>query len=300
MSYIIFKNDLGELTFSGDNSSDFAIRNISGLGTPEKIYETRRFLDFDGQITTSSRFDARTITMSVDITKGDASALSARLYRILSKGGTLYTYFKNGSRRIEVNQVSVDSFTSHGSLFRSFVIMFVCDNPYFFDALPITKPCYEIQKNICFNPETNSWNLDTLTIWGSNSNDVILNNSGDTAIYPIFTIHSMGASNDDAGIELLRVDPYNPDNVIQRFKLLYPLSDGEVITLCFNQRSDENRRYIKSSLNTNLLNFRSEDSSLSGFYLEPGENRVILNNLSYGNKLSASLYYDNQYIEGVY
>lgn len=300
MSYIIFKNDLGELTFSGDNSSEFAIRSISGLGTPEKIYETRRFLDFDGQITTSSRFDARTITMNVDITKGDASFLSAKLYRILSKSGTLYTYFKNGSRRIYANQVSVDSFVSNGSVFRSFVIQFICDNPHFSDTLPIIEPCYEIQKNIRFNPETNSWNLDASLVWGSNSNDVILNNKGDTIVYPIFTIHSIGTSNDDMGIELLRVDPDNPEVVLQRFKLLYALSDGEVITLCFNQRSDENRRYIKSSLGTNLLNFRSKDSSLSGFYLEPGRNRIILNNLSAGNKLSASLSYDNQYIEGVY
>ena len=300
MSHIIFENEIGTLSFYGDRSAELAISEIQGLGTPDKNYQVRNYIDFDGQITTSSNFFPRTISMAFDIVSGDVSQLSSKIYRVFSRGGTLYTYFKNGARRIEVNQISVDSFTAYGSSLRSFVVQFTCDNPYFSDEHPIHKPCYEIVKNIRFDKESNSWNLDTPSIWGTNSNDVLLINSGDSLVYPTITVYSQGTAEDSCGIEILRVKPDNPDEVIQRFAINHQLSDGEAITFCFNQRSALKRRYIKSSLGTNLLNSRTEDSGLDSFYLDLGENRIILNNLSSGNTLSASITYDNQYIEGVY
>lgn len=300
MSYVIFENNIGTLSFSGDRSAPLAIREIIGLGTPEKDYQTRDFIDFDGQITVSSRFSARTITMSFDIVSGNVSEISSKIYRVFAKGGFLYTDFGNRKRKIEVNRVFADSFTPHGTAVRSFVVQFICDNPYFSDEYPVLTPCYETTKNITFDPETHSWNLDTPTVWGSNNNNILLINSGDSYAYPTLTLHSFGDANDNNGIELLRVNPENPDEIIQRFAITHKLSDGEVITFCFNQRSELQRRYIKSSLGINLLNARTEDSSLSDFFLEPGENRIILNNLSTGNVLSASISYDNQYVEGVY
>ena len=300
MSHIIFENELGTLSFYGDRSSELAISEIQGLGTPDKNYRTRNYIDFDGQTTISSNFMPRTISMAFDIISGNVSEISSKIYRIFSKGGTLYTHFENSSRRIEVNQIAVDSFIPHGTALRSFVVQFTCDDPYFSDEFPVTKPCYEIVKNIRYDSESNSWNLDTPSIWGTNSNDVLLINSGDSRIYPIITVYSQGSAEDNRGIELLRVNPHNPDEILQRFAINYQLSDGEVIIFCFNQRSDLKRRYIKSSLGSNLLNTRTEDSSLDNFYLDLGENRVILNNLSTGNTLSATISYDNQYIEGVY
>ncbi len=300
MSHITFQNELGTLSFSGEGSSNLAVSEIQGLGTPDKNYQTRNYIDFDGQTTISSSFTPRTISMVFDIVSGDVSKISSDIYRIFSKGGTLYTEFKNGARRIEVNQIFVDSFVPRGTALRSFVVQFICDNPYFSDTYPILKACYETVKNIRYDSKTKSWNLDTPLIWGTNSNDVTLINSGDSRVYPTLTVYSSGTAEDNRGIELLRVDPKNPDNVLQRFAITHKLSDGEVITFCFNQRSDLKRRYIKSSLGTNLLNTRTEDSSLDNFYLEPGENRIILNNLSPGNTLSASITYDNQYVEGVY
>lgn len=300
MSQIIFENDIGTLSFSGDRSAPLAISEINGLGTPDKTYHTRNYIGFDGQTTISSQFAPRTISMVFDIVSGDVSEMSSKIYRVFSKGGTLYTDFKNGSRKIEVNQVFVDSFTRRGNTFRSFVVQLVCDNPYFSDFSPILKPCYGIVKNICYDNETQSWNLDVPTVWGSNTNDVILINAGASRVYPTLTIHCFGDAENNNGIELLRVNPENPDEILQRFAITHKLSDGEVITLCFNQRSDLNRRYISSSLGIDLLNLRTEDSSLANFFLEPGENRIILNNLSSGNTLSASITYDNQYIEGVY
>ncbi len=299
MSYIIYKNDLGEILFSG-SQSEFSIREIIGLGTPEKIYQTREYLDFDGQKTISSKLSPRTITISFDISGEDTSLNTAKLYRVLSKEGTLYTYFDTSCRRIAVNQVFVDSFVPHSSRSRSFVAQFVCDNPYFSDTQTIYKPCYEITKNLKYDAQNDTWNLDTPTIWGAKNNNVLLLNTGDIRAYPTFTISSKGGSNNANGIELLRVKPDAPDEVLQRFALYYSLSDKEVLTISFDPRSDLDRRYIKSSLGVNLLPFRDENSSLSDFYLEPGENRIIINNLSSGNVLSAYLTYENQYIEGVY
>ncbi|MBR2916389.1 MAG: phage tail family protein [Clostridia bacterium] len=299
MSYIVYKNDLGEITFSG-GLSDFSIREIVGLGTPEKSYKTREYLDFSGQKTLSSHFLPRTITMSFDISGKDTSALTAKLYKVLSEEGTLYTYFDTSCRRIIVNQVFVESFTKNSSRSRSFVAQFICDNPYFFDTQTVSLPCYETVKNIKYDQDSGKWNLDTPTIWGAKNNNLLLLNTGDTRAYPTFKIHSLGSSDSANGIELLRVKPNSPTEIIQRFALAYPLTDGETLTISFDPHSDLDRRYLKSSLGVNLLPFRDEDSSLSDFYLEPGENRIILNNLSTGNILSASLSYENQYIEGVY
>lgn len=300
MSHIIFKNELGTLFFGGDRSSNLALREISGLGTPEKIYKTADYIDFDGQITLSSRFAPRTINFSFDIVFGDVSAVSAEIYRIFSKSGTLFTYFRNGAKRIEVNQIFAESFVPHGTGLRTFAVTMCCDSPFFSDEKTIKIPCYETIKNIRFDASSNSWNLAEPTVWGSNSNDVIVENKGDELSYPTFHIHSFGDAQNDEGIEILRVSPKDPEDIIQRFALKHRLSDNEDITVCFNRRSNRKRRYIVSSFGTDLSDKRTEDSDLSAFYLLPGENRIILNNLSVGNTLSAGLEYDNQYVEGVY
>ncbi len=300
MFYILFKNNLGEIKFSGDGSSSFSLTGISGLGLPDKYYQTREYLDSDGQSTISSRFTARTITIAFDLKGDNISKLTASLYRILSQSGTLTVISSNSQRSIEVNQITVDSFTEKGSTYRSFTAQFICDDPFFKDLMPVSLPCYQLINNIRYNSESGLWNLDVPTVWGETSNDMLLINSGDFKTFPVFTIYSNGDAIDDGGFEILRVNPQNPDEVISRFALNYALTDGETITLCFNPRSPENRRYIESSKGTNLLNYRSENSSLSDFYLDCGENRLIVNNLSQGNVLSASLSYDNQYIEGVF
>lgn len=300
MSYLIFKNELGELTFSGDGSSPLVIREITGLGTPDKIYQTREYLDFDGQSTISSKFAPRIITISFDICGEDISAHTANVYRVLSKPGTLYTYFVGSNRRITVNQISVDSFVRHGSRFRSLVAQLICDNPYFADHIPVSFSCYETGNNLKYDPEADSWHLDTPTVWGIRINDKPFMNSGDIRTYPVFSITSYGDASSSNGFEILRVNPDNPSEIIQRFCLNYAMSDEETVTICFDSRMGDGRRFVSSSSGKSLLNYRSEDSSLSNFWIDPGENRIIFNNLSEGNTISASVFYENQYVEGVY
>ena len=300
MSYLIFKNNLGEINFSGSGDSDIAVREITGLGTPDRIYQTREYLDFDGQITLSSHFSPRTITISFDVVGGSISQKTAEIYRILSQNGNLYTFFNNSRRRIEINQISVESFIRHGSRVRSFAVQFVCDNPYFSDHSPIYESCYETLGKLVYDGESESWNLDVPSVWGTNSNDKFLINSGDIKSYPIFTVCSSGNAADSNGFEILRVNPDNPAEIIQKFTLNYPLSDGETVTVCFDSRSNGNLRSVTNNLGENLLSYRSEESSLSDFWIDPGKNRIILNNLSGGNSISAYISYENQYIEGVF
>lgn len=300
MFYIIYKNDLGELKFSGDGSSPLSLTQITGLGTPEKIYQTREYLDSDGQSTVSSRFAPRTITLAFDLKGDDISYQTANLYRILSHEGVLSVFSGSSERCTQVSQVSVDSFFRHGSFYRSFTAQFICDCPYFCDTMPIYLPCYEITKNLRYDSENESWHLDTPTIWGANNNDMLFINSGHIKTFPTFTVYSSGNAQDSSGFEILRVNPQNPNEIIQRFALNYALSDGETVTICFDPRSEKKRRYISSSLGTNLLNFRSEDCSLAEFYFDCGKNRLIINNLSEGNSLTAYISYNNHYIEGVF
>ncbi len=299
MFYLIFKNRIGEIKFSGDGLSPFSLTQITGLGLPEKNYQTRQYLDFDGQQTISSYFAPRTITISFDLKGQEVSALTAKLYSVLSEEGTLYVYSSLSSRRIDVNQISVDSFTGRSSC-RAFTAQFVCDNPYFWDTSTVYEPCYRLINNLSYDSENESWNLDTPVVWGETSNDTIFQNTGDIKSYPIFTIYSQGDAEDSDGFEILRTDPNDPLNVIQRFSLKYQLSDGEKITLCFDPNSNKKRRFISSSTGANLLNYRGEDTSLSDFFLDCGDNRIIITNYSRGNTLSAYLSYENQYVEGVF
>ncbi len=299
MLHIIFKNDLGEIKFSGDGNSPFSLTAITGLGLPEKIYQTREYLDFDGQQTISSRFSPRTITIAFDLKGKEVSSLTAKLYKTLTKDGVLYVISDTSSRRINVHQITVDSFSQRGP-FRSFTAQFICDNPYFWDTATVTKPCYALVGGICYDTENAKWNLDTPAIWGKTDNDTIFNNTGDVKAQPLLTIYSNGDAADSAGFEILRVNPIKPDEILQKFALNYALSDGEKITICFDPCSDKKRRYIISSKGTNLLNYKTKTSSLSDFYFDCGENRIIINNLSQGNLLSAHIFYENQYVEGVF
>lgn len=369
MNYILFKNELGQILFSGSARTSFEsrgvfaalgtdaqtaknsclstvcfpIRRVSGLGVPEKIYTTREYVGLDGQNTVSSRFDARAITISFDITSYESSSLSgvlnasgssaeiremsesrlkeatAYLFRVLSREGTLY--FSSGSkiRRIFANQVSVSDFESYGGCARAFSAQFICDNPYFFDETPIRVSCYSIKNNLKYDESAQSWRLDTPTKWGLLENDTIIENSGITRAFPTFIVRAFtsssssseaetentgeaassgGSSAPSEGFEILRTDINNPEKVIQKFKICRAMQDGEEITICFDPRSEKGRRYIENSSGESLLSYRSEDSSLSDFYLEPGKNRIIVNNLSENRTISAYLKYENSYIEG--
>lgn len=298
MSYIIFENPLGSLTFCGDGSSPLSLREVHGLGTPERIYQTRQYWGQDGQVTLSSHFDARTISIAFDLFAKDLREQTAKIHRIFSLGGTLYICGENKNRRIEANRVTVSEFTRHGSAFRSFAVQFVCDDPFFKDPSPTYLPCRKMTSNIVF--VDGKWNLDTPIVWGVASPNVSFSNLGHFNAYPTFTLYSAKDALSGDGFEILRVDPKNSQTVIQRFALNYLMSNEERITLSFSNRNEKGRRYIKSSTGENLLPYKSEESRLSDFWLSPGDNRIIVRNLSEGNDLSAYISYENQYIEGAF
>lgn len=297
MFYMIFKNALGEIEFSGDGNAPISITSVLGLGLVDKICQTQEYLDFDGRQTLSSRFEPRTISLSFDLKGGNTAHLAAKLFRVLSREGTLYIISDAAKRRAKVSQISLSEVEKIGS-FRSYSAQLICDNPYFGDAQTNRATCFEATGNLRFDSESGKWNLSEPTVWGQIKNDVIIKNDGDAAAYPTITLTSFGDAEDEAGFELLRVKPSDKGEVLQRFALCYALSDGERITLCFDPRSDKKRRYLKSTTGKNLLEVRAEDSSLSDFYLDCGENRIIINNLSRGNTLAAEISYENQYVEG--
>lgn len=243
------------------------------------------------------------------------------LFRVLSREGTLYFASGTTIRRIFANRISISDFTSYGNRARAFSAQFICDNPYFFDEKAVYVSCYSIKNNLKYDEEAESWHLDTPTKWGLLENDTVIENSGITRAFPTFIIRAASSSSSPSqesetaqttetaqtnadtsssagGFEILRTDINDSEKVIQKFKICRALQDGEEVTLCFNPRSDKGRRYIENSDGESLLNYRSEDSSLSDFYLEPGKNRIIVNNLSENGTISAYLSYENSYIEG--
>jgi len=299
MFYITYENEYGALKLGGDGGYKMPVTDVLGLGSPPKEYVVNEYLGHDGQFTKSVRTRARTITIKFDVS-GNLQYESRQIYRVLSFPGTLKVHFGATKRMIFVNQTSVEDFKTQGRAYRSFVVQMICDNPYFTDLSETDALCYGIVDNIKYDSTSGAWLLGTATekqIWTSSNSDKIIFNKGDVKTEPLFCVTVLGTPTNTAGFEILKKD--KSGEVIQKIKLNYTPSDGEKITVSCKSRHKDGR-FIKSSENGDIANFKSTDTSLSKFWLDVGANRIVINNLLTGCTLKAYISYDNQYVEGVY
>lgn len=294
-----FKNDVGELIFDNEHLRIIA---LEGLGTPQKTYNAIEYVGYDGIFTTDSKRTSRTITIKFDVGGSRAETLR-RVMRVFDSPGTLYLQCGDIRRKIGVSQINVDE-PEDNRVISTVTAQLICDSPFFNDREENEVACYKVTGKIVYT--ANTCNLSTPTIWGELISDRIIDIDSDCESEPIFEIRVAGTTSNGGGFEILRVnDSYSTSdtdrkNVIQSLIFYYDTQDGEVITINLDGRNKIGYRYAVSDKNGSILNFRSDDTSLSKFRLVPGNNRIVVKNNNNGSRLNVLMKYNNNYAEAVY
>lgn len=294
---VTFSNDIG--TFEAGTSSVFdnILQGIEGLGVPEKDYATTKLIDFDGQKTLSSRVLPRQIVMSFYMIRGNLARKTNDLMRIFNKGGVLTLYFDTSSKII-VNQVEVDYEPDFKRLSRKFTLKMTCDYPYFTDLNPIKLNVFSKEKMLEGNAD-----ISVPTEWTKLTDDADIYNEGEATAYPTIYIYDIGASgieNDTRlkGIKFEKLDAN--DNVLQVFEIEKTTTDGEIIEIQLNANTTLGRRYIKSNIEGDITNKRTDESFLNGLFFERGNAKIKVTNYNVERKISCQLLLDNYYISRSY
>lgn len=287
-----FENDIGEVIFDNDN---FHILALEGLGTPQKTYNMLEYVGYDGIFTTNSKRTSRTINIKFDIGGKSRVQDLRHIMRVFDIGGTLYLQCGDIRRKIAVSQINVDEPEDH-TVISTVTAQFICDSPFFNDWEERQVSCYEVINNIKY--QDNAWNLSTPTVWGELRNDKIINIDSDCETEPIFEIRVTGTTSNGGGFEILRVS--DNSDIIQRLSFNYDTQDSETITINLDGRNAIGHRYAISDKNGSILNYRSDDTSLSNFKLVPGKNRIVVKNNNLNSRLNVIMRYNNNYAEAVY
>ena len=146
---IVYKNNLGEVTMTGNSDGMVRICAAEGLGPVIYDYNTVIFSGYDGQETVSRRALPRRITLSLEINMSKTKAAISEILNVLQFSGMLYVIDEKMRRRINCNQTNIPEIKSviRGEI-ATFAVQFVCDNPFFEDAEDTVVPLYERKKKL--------------------------------------------------------------------------------------------------------------------------------------------------------
>lgn len=284
------------IRLGGNSHYDFRIISMEGFGLPSKRYNVAELVGFDGQFTKDRTYSPRTMTVSFDVGNKTLQYDSNRIFRAFSEEGHwLNCTFGNVKRRIKIDQTDVGDFENM-SVFRKFVVQLTADEPFFTDFTTVRKNCFELTKNIKY--ADGKWNLDTPNYWGIVENNVLINNTGDVNAEPVIYIQNTQSpqeilpESEEIGIEILN------KTTGQRLKIDTTTQAGEIITVNLNARNDKKKRYIESSISGDITGKRDKDTSLSKFWLAPGENNIVVNNYNSNERITAFIEFEPKYLTG--
>ena len=281
--HMIFENEIGRIDLNGGK---WRIKDIDGLGLPEKTVKVISYPDTDGQELISAVTISRYITVSGDIKRknGERNEVS-RAMRIFNKAGVLKISHGAMHRMIYCRCSSFNAGTQdRNASFQGFVLQLVCDYPYFED--------FEHKKAVLFKREnliTGSFTLPC--VFTKRISRINAVNYGDVLTRPKIYLFCEEAQKDGALIEIIN------HTSGQHFKLCYSMKEQEEIIVDFENRT------LKSSVTNeennfgNLLGYLSEDTFLSEFYFEPGVNDIEC--IYSGGKIHTFCTYSNKYAEAV-
>lgn len=283
---IEFKNSLGAIVLSGGHSygrNTCYIAEVSGLGLAPLSVTATSFSGMDGAKTESKKLSQRKINIAIDIPRRsyDYDVFYGNLLRVLSANGELFVYSKRKKRRIEAFVSNISEGKSQGD-FKRIVITFTCDSPYFTDFEKINVPLLTKSKYL----ETT---FTLPCVFSERISRASVINSGDITAEPIITFKNGVDGTYDAGGYLV----LNNETTGQFVTLNYYPAPGETVTI------DISNRTITSDSGANLINFISDETDLSEFWLALGENVVSAESNVTNNRVLVECSFYNRYIEGV-
>ncbi len=272
LGIIVYKNERGQISFDGSgskNESDAGLIGCEGFGLPTPEYKHIEFAAENGVTETGKKDAARTITLSGDI----QSDIRSYINRVFHMPGELFV----GNKKIKCKCIRPPEFSPRGGKIFAFAVQLQADYPYFTDAVQTKIPIYGLT-----NLVTDTFELPCVFTKRVSRGNV--KNTGEKYVYPVIVITGTGASSETSGSITITNHTLNASVVIN-----HVLSDGEVITLDFATRK------IKSSVSGNVTNLISDDTDLSKFYFEVGDNDIEFCTTAQTQTLRAAAKYYNEY-----
>lgn len=277
---IYFENTQGKAEMFLSGAGPVRVTALSGLGNPQKKYNTVTFAGRDGQKTLSSVAQARTIIIRGDIRLSD-KGLAERMMKVLHEPGNLILDFENKKRMIFCSQVDFEEISRNNG-FMSFMLTLTADGVYFTDINPTEKSAFErkdmLKGDIVFP-----------CIFTEKTAEAFVENYGEVNVEPVIKIYSFDDVKNGAG-EVLVLN----NTTGQQIKLKTDMDKDEVITI------DISKRKVTSSVKGNITHVISDDTFLNKFWLVPGKNRIFASHNSEGKEISIVCSYYSNYREGIY
>ncbi len=267
---IVFKNERGTIRFGQEYT--FRITDIDGLGLVARTRNMTNFSGVDGQYCLGEYTGARVITISGDFID-EGNFWEKKAIRIFHADGVLSI----GSRAINV-VCSEFEVTKKGGGYKKFVLQFVADYPYFQDGVQKKAAVLSVNKLI-------KTKFRFPLIMSKRDCKTVIYNYGDTICEPIIEITAVGES--AGGVITIRNLSCGKKICIE-----YTMQKGEKIT------ADIEKRTLVSSINGSVLYALTDDSFLSDFMMDIGENEIAVTNES-GGEIAVNCRYRNRYAEAV-
>lgn len=284
--FLSFENELGKIEMSGgENGYNWRITAIEGLALPQKEFQQVTYAGVDGQSTLSERLQPRTITIGGDVqsSQGLQQELT-RATQIFHRKGWLKLQLGNKQRKIEGRCVSFELNGRNGAA-APFVLQLICDQPHFGDFENTRVFVFQLIAGLngSFTPSE--------TVFSQRHTEANVRNRGDSSAEPVFMITNTKADI-DADIDATITIKNQTNN--QQFKFNYPSKKGETITI------DIPNRTMRNGAGESILHTITDDTFLSDFWLEQGNNLVsVLPPSDSDQEISAACIFNNPYIEAV-
>lgn len=248
-----YKNKIGSIAMGG--TSPIKITAYDGLGIPDPEYVTVAFAAENGVTTVGQKDGTRTITLTMDFCDPDGT-IRRKMSRVFHTEGELYCITNVCRRKIGCKILKMSGFEHKGAHIYVVTVQLICDYPYFSDFYEVRKDLYS-QKNLV---------LDTFTlpcIFTTRINRAVIHNTGDKYVYPIVEI----TNNSDASsaAELFYIENKTTG---AKISINHKFLHSETLTF------DLATRRIKSNVSGDVTSEITNDTDLSAFYFDVGDNVI--------------------------
>ena len=270
------------LHMGGSREHNWRIKSISGIMLPEVSATTSSYIGDLGQRTVKITPRAREIKILGSLV---ASCSNERRFELERASRVLdprefFTLKINADGKYRRINARCEEFEILNNTKRivDFSILLVCDNPFFMDYEDIIIPLFKRTDNL-------QGAVSLPFVFSSKTNRINAINNGDCNVEPLIILNAQSDIDKDIII--------TNETTGAKIELLYHLKSGDEVLI------DIKNRKITSSLNGNILNYKSKDTILADFYLARGRNVINMESISVGTNLNCYIKYANMYLEAV-
>lgn len=280
---VSLKNDFGEFVI-GENGIAKLI-GIDGIGLPQKEVQTVTYAGQAGQTTLSMRDMPRTITITVDF-YGDSDTV-LRLYKMIYYKVDI-TIISGGIRRkisgICTNPQDVESIV-YQRMYKT-ALQFVCDDPYFHDLFETKFGLSQRMDKFPNLFENGKYYITLPAVATERKNTTAVLNKSAVLVYPLIEIYNNTADSvtDTASGIIITNETTGAKITIDR-----DMKPNEKISV------DLPNRNIKSSIDGDITMYISDDTVLSNFFLEVGNNEIKVENKNTKQETVSVIKFNNCY-----